>query len=930
MRPLLRDSKLTRILQESLGGRCKTVIVATLSPSITAIEESVSTLNYAQSANGIVNKPVSSSLISVGQNITNNFADKMSEECNSIESWQEMEMRLQYMQTQVEEAQAALARKHLHQQELQERADKAEAELLENQQKLYDAGLEIKSLKEFVEAETKKRKQTEKELHETQIDLKKTAFILKATQATEFALTSEAQSLIGTLEDVVNERNEMHELIVSQRDMESERRKATKQFQEAALAVLSNIESSFLNLCYTIETNQRNAVEIATFCHGVGRQSVIEAQELLSDIAKNVSSVTDSIKAQLTGESGIVPFTEAITDSVMAELKSAKTVLDNGEEAVEESGEAARRRLDECTKILGERASSIQTATSQTLQSFESKVNESANAISRLVEKVKRSLLDLSISKAEATKSIESLVGQWRDQSIDNSKKVINFTLSCCNSFQKSIEEFQNEMFHHESIMKSLDSQRSFISTHGSAHVQTVRQQSANLNAHREKLASCHNTQNKLRNEVMQSIMSGVEALVTSEIAKLASAQTDHFKLLDNDGADLLETNEKVIQSAKHVLESIQSTNQFVSEKATFVCNNDLKAEEAMKSTHKILTEVINSSTTHQQLTIDFASKSNSFLSEMKQMDRKNAEIASMIEKDGNSCSASLVTSVLNPTNSAVKSATQLSLDTFTYVNDVVFRDVNESLDDIANKRKFTASQLNTKFESSDSQILNLKKNVLAIATSQHDAVGRLCDETMTTSVAHQRQTVPYYVAELDSGKDKLISTMAQMVELSTGTISAGKAQGEIAKQSIEDFAHNKMQCTKPVAPAPLRKNFIFSSKLSSTPADDEILNRCYYDSSESENVTPLSLVACKVEPPDADTSQESQEDDNSSRKSSGSLSSIPSPGLKQRDMNANHGELPSCPKYRKHPRHVVSSISKKNKAPLCNTPLASRKRTKR
>ncbi|OEU06917.1 kinesin-domain-containing protein, partial [Fragilariopsis cylindrus CCMP1102] len=52
-----RDSKLTRILQESLGGRCKTCLIATISPSITAIEESMSTLNYAQAANGIINKP---------------------------------------------------------------------------------------------------------------------------------------------------------------------------------------------------------------------------------------------------------------------------------------------------------------------------------------------------------------------------------------------------------------------------------------------------------------------------------------------------------------------------------------------------------------------------------------------------------------------------------------------------------------------------------------------------------------------------------------------------------------------------------------------------------------------------------------------------------------------------------------------------------
>ena len=85
------DSKLTRVLQEALGGRCKTVIVATISPSITAIEESVSTLNYAHSATGIVNKPVSSSSIGFGDdNMPGANSDPKAPP--TIESWQEMEM----------------------------------------------------------------------------------------------------------------------------------------------------------------------------------------------------------------------------------------------------------------------------------------------------------------------------------------------------------------------------------------------------------------------------------------------------------------------------------------------------------------------------------------------------------------------------------------------------------------------------------------------------------------------------------------------------------------------------------------------------------------------------------------------------------------------------------------------------------------------
>lgn len=52
-----RDSKLTRLLQESLGGRAKTCIIATVSPSAVCIDESLSTLDYANRAKNIKNKP---------------------------------------------------------------------------------------------------------------------------------------------------------------------------------------------------------------------------------------------------------------------------------------------------------------------------------------------------------------------------------------------------------------------------------------------------------------------------------------------------------------------------------------------------------------------------------------------------------------------------------------------------------------------------------------------------------------------------------------------------------------------------------------------------------------------------------------------------------------------------------------------------------
>eukprot|EP00033_Pygsuia_biforma_P002681 GCRY01002962.1.p1 GENE.GCRY01002962.1~~GCRY01002962.1.p1 ORF type:complete len:710 (-),score=213.57 GCRY01002962.1:424-2553(-) len=53
-----RDSKLTRILQESLGGNTKTVMLAALSPADINFDETHSTLQYANRAKNICNKAV--------------------------------------------------------------------------------------------------------------------------------------------------------------------------------------------------------------------------------------------------------------------------------------------------------------------------------------------------------------------------------------------------------------------------------------------------------------------------------------------------------------------------------------------------------------------------------------------------------------------------------------------------------------------------------------------------------------------------------------------------------------------------------------------------------------------------------------------------------------------------------------------------------
>jgi len=50
-----RDSKLTRILQNSLGGNARTAIICTISPALSHVEQTKKTLSFAMSAKEVTN-----------------------------------------------------------------------------------------------------------------------------------------------------------------------------------------------------------------------------------------------------------------------------------------------------------------------------------------------------------------------------------------------------------------------------------------------------------------------------------------------------------------------------------------------------------------------------------------------------------------------------------------------------------------------------------------------------------------------------------------------------------------------------------------------------------------------------------------------------------------------------------------------------------
>jgi kinesin family protein 18/19 len=77
-----RDSKLTRMLKDSLGGNCKTVMISCVSPGSSSFEETLNTLKYANRAKNIktkvtANKRLVSMHIAEYKNIINDLRSEI-------------------------------------------------------------------------------------------------------------------------------------------------------------------------------------------------------------------------------------------------------------------------------------------------------------------------------------------------------------------------------------------------------------------------------------------------------------------------------------------------------------------------------------------------------------------------------------------------------------------------------------------------------------------------------------------------------------------------------------------------------------------------------------------------------------------------------------------------------------------------------------
>ncbi|KAE9619448.1 putative plus-end-directed kinesin ATPase [Lupinus albus] len=190
-----RDSKLTRILRDSLGGKTKTCIIATISPSSYCLEETLSTLDYASRAKNIKNKPEAN--------------QKVSKAILLKDLYLEIERMKEDVRAAREKNGVYISHERFAKEEAEKKARNEKIEQLENDLSLSEK--QVDKFRELYLTEQEQKLDLECELKDCKVNLEKTSNVLHDLQENYSLLVSMLKGKECTISKLLKSENALVE-----------------------------------------------------------------------------------------------------------------------------------------------------------------------------------------------------------------------------------------------------------------------------------------------------------------------------------------------------------------------------------------------------------------------------------------------------------------------------------------------------------------------------------------------------------------------------------------------------------------------------------------------------------------------------------------------------------------------------------------------
>jgi kinesin family protein 11 len=295
-----RESKLTRLLQDSLGGTTKTCIIATVSPASGCLEETLSTLDYAHRAKNIRNKPEVNQKMKK-QEMLREYALEINELKRQLEAarnkngvylpkdiYDKLEGELKSNQENIQRLEERIAQKEKELAELQELFEKQTKELSSTIKKLDET-------KDTLQKTSDELKMTQKELENTKENLEEHKVVISTHEKTECIFQSEAATLLQTVSQTISDINELHAKIERKNDLDQKNLQSTKEFKKITEEQVHNSQLHVKEFIAQ-QTNRYNSLhnDIASFVQQKDKE-ILRLEERIQDLEKLINNAQSNL-----------------------------------------------------------------------------------------------------------------------------------------------------------------------------------------------------------------------------------------------------------------------------------------------------------------------------------------------------------------------------------------------------------------------------------------------------------------------------------------------------------------------------------------------------------------------------------------------------------------------------------------------------------
>ncbi|KAM2878321.1 hypothetical protein FF1_013940 [Malus domestica] len=416
-----RDSKLTRLLRDSLGGRTKTCIIATVSPAVHCLEETLSTLDYAHRAKNIKNKPEVNQKMMKSTLIKDLYGEierlkaevYAAREKNGVyipkERYYQEESERKSMADQIESMGVMLEN---HQKQFEELQNKYNLQV----RQCYDLSAKLDSTEKTLNHTTKLLSTTEEELMKCRYALKERDFIISEQKKAENALAQEACNLQSDLEKALHDNASLFQKIGREDKLSADNRLVVNNYQD-------DLAKQVGSLCKMVATSMSHQNEhlqcVENLCHYFLSANV----KAIMDMKNKLTSSRALYLSHIEAVQNVVRLHKASSNAGLEEISSfASSNLQSVEEFLaSEAGEAATI-FEDLQSSLSTQQGEMTAFAKELKQRFTSSIKQTQD-ISEYSQGFLHKLL-------EESKRLEDHVGQTND-----------ITRNSIAEFQKAYEE---------------------------------------------------------------------------------------------------------------------------------------------------------------------------------------------------------------------------------------------------------------------------------------------------------------------------------------------------------------------------------------------------------------------------------------------------------------------------------------------------------